>query len=115
MANDKNDPGAAANQVIVLAFDLFETEIADLPSQLAIALDSPEVRASIRKTLLDFAKTKIDPNKTQITEAEAAKLFQALGEGVKDEGSKVLLAQIKNTPEYKKGRSGREKPPASPR
>lgn len=108
MANGKNDPGAAANQVIVLAFDLFETEIADLPSQLAIALDSPQVRASIQKTLLDFAKTKIDPNKTQITAAEAAKLFEALGTGVKEEGSKVLLAQIKNTPEFKKLESSLE-------
>ena len=102
MANDKNDSGAAAHQVIVLAFDLVETELSHIPGQLAKALSSPQVTAAIQKTLLDFAKTRTDPNKTQITQVEAAKLFAALGDGVKDAGSDALLDQIKGTPEYKK-------------
>ncbi len=108
MGNDKNDPGAAAHQVIVLAFDLVDTEIAKIPGQLKTALESAQVKAAIEKTLLDFAKSRTDPNQTQITDAEATKLFAALGDGVKDAGSKAFLDQVKNTPEYKKLQSSIE-------
>jgi hypothetical protein len=40
----------AAHQVIVLAFDLVDAEVAQLPSQLFNALGSPAVQASIKPT-----------------------------------------------------------------
>lgn len=102
MGNETNDPGAAAHQIIVLAFDLVDSEIERIPNQIATAMNSPAVKAAIEKSLLDFAKTRTDPNKTQVSDAEAKKLFEALGKGVKDAGGDALLEQIKKTPEYQK-------------
>jgi hypothetical protein len=55
----------AAHQVFVLAFQLVETEIDRLPSQLGEALGSPPVQAAIEKAGVDvrayYQKIGFDP------------------------------------------------------
>ncbi len=102
MANGKSDVMDAAHQVIVLAFDLVDAEVSDLPGQALKALQSPPVQDAIKKTLLDFAKSKAKTGTTVVTDAEAKKLLDSLGTGVKDAASKDVIDQIKKSPEYKK-------------
>ncbi len=101
MADEKPDAIDAAHQVIVLAFDLTDAEIANLPSQISDALQSPPVQQAIKKTLLDFANTKGGLG-TVPSNADGEKLLEALGTGIKDAAGKNLLEQIKKTSEYKK-------------
>ncbi|HEV8416782.1 MAG TPA: hypothetical protein VGQ49_24520 [Bryobacteraceae bacterium] len=102
MADGKPDALDAAHQVIVLAFELADTEIVELPSQLAQALQSPPVQTAIKKTLLDFAKSKAGQDGAALSAADSQKLLSALGTGIQDAGSKDLLDQIKKTGEYRK-------------
>lgn len=102
MADGKTDVMDAAHQVIVLAFDLADAELPELPGQVVKALQSPPVQDAIKKTLLDFAKSKSKTGSTVVTDDEARKLLDSLGSGVKDAASKDVIDQIKKSPEYKK-------------
>ena len=102
VADGKPDPIDAANQVLVLAFDLVDGEIAQLPSQIVQTLQSPPVQQAITKTLLDFAKTKAGSNGASLSAAEGQKLLEALGMAAKDAAGANILEQIKKTAEYKK-------------
>ena len=102
MGDTKPEMIDAANQVIVLAFDLADSEVTRLPNQIVKALESPLVQDSIKKTLMDFAKSRAKTGGSVISDDEARKLFGSLGTGVKDAASQELLNQIKKTPEFKK-------------
>ncbi len=102
MADEKPNPIDAANQVIVLAFDLLDSEIPQLPGQIAQALQSPPVQDAIKKTLLDFAKSKAGQSGAPLSAADSQKLLEAIGTGVQDAASTNALDQIKRTAEYKK-------------
>jgi len=102
MADEKPDPIDVAHQVIVLAFDLVDTEIPQLPGQVAQALQSPPVQAAIKKTLLDFANSHAGSSGAALSATDGQKLLEAMGTGVSDAASANLLEQIKKTPEYKK-------------
>src|SRR6266581_3847596 len=101
MADGRPDVIDAAHQVIVLAFDLADAEATRLPYQIQEALQSPPVRRSIEKTLLDFAKIKAPAENTRVSEDEARKLVEALGSGIKDAASQELIARIQETPEFR--------------
>lgn len=102
MAEPKQGVVDAAGQVFVLAFDLADSEIPQLPEQLATAITSTRVQEAIKKTLLDFAKTKSKTGATVVSADEAEKLATKMGDGVKDAALKELEQLIKNTPEFKK-------------
>ena len=100
MADEKSDPIDAANQIIFLAFDLADAEIANLPGQIAVALNSPPVQDTIRKTLLDFAQSKAGSGGAVLSSADSQKLLAAIGTGVEGAASDNILEQIKKTHEY---------------
>ena len=99
---DPNGVVDAAHQVFVLAFELVETEVDLLPSQLNAALSSPVVQAAIEKTLLDFLRTTPSSDTGVMTGVEAEKLVAALKKNVSDPLSNQMLDRIKATPEYKR-------------
>ncbi len=99
---DQNDVIGAANQVIALAFDLADEEFSLLPGQLQTALMSPDVQASIKKTLQQFAETKIKTDTTVVSAQESQKLLDSLQTGIKDATLESLGKQIKQTPQFKK-------------
>jgi hypothetical protein len=101
VADAKSNPIDAAHQVIVLAFELSDAEIPQLPGQIETALQSPAVQQAIKKTLLDFARSKAGPGGSALSSADGQKLLEALGTSAKDAASNNLLEQIKNTSEYK--------------
>lgn len=102
MAEPKSGVVDAASQVFVLAFDLADSEIPQLPEQIASAIASQRVQESIKKTLLDFAKTRSQTGATVVTTAEATQLATSMGDGVKDAALEELEQIIKKTPEFKK-------------
>jgi hypothetical protein len=102
MADPTPDVLDAANQVIVLAFDLVDATLPDAPELLEKALSSGPVQQAITKTLLDYAKSKGKPGASPATTEEGQKLLAALGTGITDAGSKAVLSQIRTSPEYKK-------------
>ena len=79
MGDTKADTVDAAHQVIVLAFDLVDAEVAQLPNQLFNALGSPAVQASIKKTLLDFANSRGASGSTVVSSADTKKLSGIAG------------------------------------
>src|SRR5215208_4091493 len=102
MAVPDTDVIDAAHQVIVLAFDLVDAEIASLPEQIQKALLSPAVQKAITKSLLDFAKSKSAiGNNTVVSDEEAKKLADALRTGVTDAATKELMEKVKATSAYK--------------
>src|SRR5258706_1290752 len=102
MGESKPTPIEAAGQVIVLAFDLTDAAIADSPRLWLTALQSPQVQESIKKTLLDFAKTRSTARTPPLSDAEARKLLEALGSGIKDAAGDAVLKAIQKTPQYER-------------
>jgi hypothetical protein len=100
MGESKATPIDAAGQVIVLAFDLADAAIADSPRLVLTALASPQVQESIKKTLLDFAKTRSTAQTPSVSDAEARKLLEALGSGIKDGAGDAVFKAIKKTPQF---------------
>jgi hypothetical protein len=92
----------AAEQIFVLAFDLVDAEVEQLPDQLTTALTSPPVQAAIKKTLLDFAKSKSKPDATPVTADDSAKLLESLQKGVTDAATQRLRETIMKTPQYQR-------------
>jgi len=99
---EPNTVSGAAHRVIVLAFDLVDSQILEFPAELKKALLSPQVRDSITTTLLHFAQSKMGPQTAPVSNADGQKLLTDLGKGISDGISKDLLEQIKRTPEYKR-------------
>jgi hypothetical protein len=92
----------ATSQIVVLSFELLDAELPLLPEQLEKALTSSEVQESIKKTLQQFAETKVKGNTSVISAEETKKLAESMVSGVKDAATKSLEEQIKKTPQYKK-------------
>jgi len=99
MADDVLD---ATHQMFVLAFELVDTEIDQIPNQLDAALANPRVQNAIEKTLLDFLRTTPSSDTGVMGASEAEKLVAALDKNVSDPLSKQVLEKIKATPEYKR-------------
>ena len=102
MANGQTDPLEAANQVIVLAFDLVDRTLPQTPEMILKALESPPVRKAIEKTLLDFAQSRRASTTTQVSDDEARELLDALRSGVQGPMTDAVLAQIEKSPQYKR-------------
>ena len=100
MSNGKADTLEAANQVIILAFDLVDAVIPDTPALLSHALQSPPVQNAIKKTLLDFAQSKVKAGTTVVSNEEGQKLLESLESGIVDAATKDVIDQVKKTPQY---------------
>jgi hypothetical protein len=91
----------AAQRVVVLAFDLVDAEITNMPGQIVKALQSPQIQDAIKKTLMGFAKSQGKASSTVISDEDAKKFLESLRTGAKDAATKALLDQVKNTHEYR--------------
>jgi hypothetical protein len=92
----------ATSRTIVLAFDLVDKEIANMPLQLAEELRSRKVQEAIQSTLMSFALKQQKSGTSVISDAEAAKLANALLTNAGNAVKQDLMDQVKRTPEYKK-------------
>ncbi|MEJ1157012.1 hypothetical protein [Prosthecomicrobium sp. N25] len=102
MADPQTDVIDAGHEIIVLSFRLLDAEVTAIPQQVATALTDPATQAAIKKTLLDFAKSRGTAAETVVSGEDAQKLVESLGKGVYDAASKKVLDQVKETAEYKR-------------
>lgn len=92
----------ATAEVVELSFELLGAEFSMLPEHLPKAINSPQVQTAIKKTLLDFAKTRTSKVDTVVSGAEAEKFIKKLAE---DSGKAVLDSmgqQVVKTDAYKR-------------
>lgn len=102
MAEPTQSTIEAAAQVVVLAFDLVDATLPTTPDLLARALQSPVVQDAVKKTLLDYASTKVKKGTVGVdSPEEGRKLLEAIGEGAVDAAGKDVLAQIKKSRQYR--------------
>lgn len=102
MGDDAPGVLEATAEVVELSFELLGAEFSVLPEHLPRAINSPQVQAAIKKTLLDFAKTRQTKADTVVSGADAQKFIQKLAE---DSGKATLDAmgqQVQKTDAYKK-------------
>lgn len=90
----------SANHVVALAFNFVDSELPLLPGQLEKALTSAEVQESIKKTMQQFAETKIAGGTSVVSADEGQKLLSSLQTGVTDAAKKSLESQIKKTSQF---------------
>jgi hypothetical protein len=101
MGDDAPGVLEATSEVVELSFELLGAEFSMLPEHLPRAINSPQVQAAIKKTLLDFAKTRQTKVDTVVSGAEADKFIRKLAE---DSGKAVLDSmgqQVAKTTAYK--------------
>lgn len=92
----------AAAHVVVLAFDLVDATLPTTPDLLARALQSPVVQDAVKKTLLDYANTRVKKGAGGVDSSEEGrKLLEAIGEGVVDAAGKNVVAEIKKSRQYR--------------
>jgi len=98
-----NDPVLdSTSNVIVLAFDLAGSEIAAMPDQLAKALQQHPVELAIQQVLASFALNKQQQGTTTVNDAEAKQLATDLWNKAGGKLTDSVLAQLKQTPEFKR-------------
>lgn len=102
MADDDQSILDATGHTIVLAFDLAESQIANMPTELGKSLNSDEVQDAIRTTLAQFSLAKQKSGTTDVSDQEAKQLANALLTKAGPKISADLLKQLQQTPEFKK-------------
>jgi hypothetical protein len=98
MSNDSM--GDAFGGLVVLAFDLFDSEIQRSPERLAEILKSPVVLATAQKGLLSFANAKLKSQTTQLSPEDIKKL-RSIGDDVLSKAADEYFKQIKKSSNYK--------------
>ena len=102
MSEPASDVLDAANEVIVLAFDLIDATLPTTPQLLEKAISSKAVQEAIKKTLLEYAKSKAKPGAKPATSEEGQKLLEALGSGIQGAGSTEIVSLIRKSPSFKR-------------
>ena len=98
MSNDS--VGDAFGGLVVLAFDLLDSEIQRSPERLAEILKSPVVLSTAQKGLLSFANAKLKSQTTQLSSEDIQKL-RAIGDDVLSKAADEYFKQIKKSSAYK--------------
>jgi hypothetical protein len=101
MGDDAPGVLEATFEVVELSFELVGAEFSLLPEHLPKAINSPQVQAAIKKTLLDFAKTRTNKVDTVVSGPDAQKFIEKLAQ---DSGKATLDAlgqQVVKTGAYK--------------
>lgn len=98
MSNDS--VGDAFGGLVVLAFDLLDSEIQRSPERLAEILKSPVVLSTAQKGLLSFANAKLKSQTTQLSPEDIQKL-RSIGDDVLSKAADEYFKQIKKSSNYK--------------
>jgi hypothetical protein len=100
MGEPTGDPVAAAGQLVVLSFELLDSEMEELPKQLVEVFKRPDVAKAVQKTLLDFAKGRDKSATTALSDEDIKKLQASVIDSAKTAATDVVLSQIKASPKY---------------
>lgn len=90
----------ATSNTVVLAFELSDPRIADMPNELSRAIHGPAVQSAIRKALEELSLAKQRLGTSAISDQEACRFASTLAGGVASAVGADLFDRIKQTPEF---------------
>jgi len=101
MSDETGNPVEAFGGLVVLAFDLLDTEVHRAPDRLAQVFKSPALLQAAEKAMLDFAKARSPMAGSQLTSEEIGKLRSSIVDGVSTAAGEAYLKQIKGSTKFK--------------
>ena len=102
MSDDAPGVLEATAEVVELSFSLVDAEVSMLPEQLPKAIGSPQVQEAIKKSLLDFAKTRSTKADTVVSGPDAQKFIEKLAEDSGKAALDSLGQQVQKTDAFKR-------------
>jgi hypothetical protein len=101
MSDDAVSPADAFGGLVLLAFDLLDSEISRSPERLIQTFRSPTLLAAAEKAMLSFAKSRSPTASSQLTPEEIGKLQSSVVDGVRTAATDAYLKQIKGSSKFK--------------
>jgi hypothetical protein len=90
----------ATSNTVLLAFELSDPHIADMPNELSRVIHGPLVQSAIRRALVELALARQRLGTSNISDKEACRFAGALMGGVAGAMGTDLFDRIKQTPEF---------------
>lgn len=101
MAENEDNMSDAFGGLVVLAFDLFNSEVARTPERLIQTFKNPALLKAAENAILNFAKSRSPTASSQLTPEEIGKLQSSIVGGVKTAATEAYLKQIKELSKFK--------------
>ena len=101
MAENEGNMGDAFGGLVLLAFDLLDSEIAKSPERIIQTFKNPALLKAAENALLGFAKSRGPTASSQLTTEEISKLQSSVIDGVKTAATDAYLKQIKDSSKFK--------------
>ncbi len=101
MAENGGNMGEAFGGLVLLAFDLLDSEIARSPERLIQTFKNPTLLKAAENAVLNFAKSRNPTASSQLTTEEIGKLQSSVIDGVKTAATEAYLKQIKDSSKFK--------------
>ncbi|WP_377847415.1 hypothetical protein [Bosea sp. UC22_33] len=101
MAENEDNMSDAFGGLVVLAFDLFDSEVARTPERLIQTFKNPALLKAAENAILNFAKSRSPTASSQLTPEEIGKLQSSIVGGVKTAATEAYLKQIKESSKFK--------------
>ncbi len=101
MAENEGNMGEAFGGLVLLAFDLLDSEIARSPERIVQTFKNPALLKAAENAVLSFAKSRSPTASSQLTPEEIGKLQSSVVDGVKTAATDAYLKQIKESSKFK--------------
>lgn len=101
MAENEGNMGEAFGGLVLLAFDLLDSEIARSPERIIQTFKNPALLKAAENAVLSFAKSRSPTASSQLTTEEIGKLQSSIVNGVKTAATDAYLKQIKESSKFK--------------
>lgn len=101
MAENEDNMSDAFGGLVVLAFDLLDSEVARAPERLIQTFKNPALLKAAENAVLSFAKSRSPTASSQLTTEEIGKLQSSIVNGVKTAATDAYLKQIKESSKFK--------------
>lgn len=101
MAENDGNMTEAFGGLVLLAFDLLDSEIARSPERLIQTFKNPALLKAAENAVLSFAKSRSPTASSQLTTEEIGKLQSSIVDGVKTAATDAYLKQIKDSSKFK--------------
>lgn len=101
MAENEGNMGEAFGGLVLLAFDLLDSEIARSPERIVQTFKNPALLKAAENAVLSFAKSRSPTASSQLTPEEIGKLQSSVVDGVKTAATEAYIKQIKESSKFK--------------
>lgn len=101
MAGNDGNMSEAFGGLVLLAFDLLDSEIARSPERLIQTFKNPALLKAAENAVLSFAKSRSPNTSSQLTPEEIGKLQSSVMDGVRTAATEAYLKQIKESSKFK--------------